>query len=60
MATDKDDADERQARIDLMIAEFRTAQHRRLLKRGIGLWKRTEAAERAKVHRPPGPPAKIH
>ena len=60
MAIERDDTDERQARIDLMIVEFRTAQHRRLLKREMGLWKRAEAAELAKTFGPRPVPEKIH
>jgi hypothetical protein len=33
MSIDRDDCDERQARLDWMINEFRTAQTRRLMKR---------------------------
>ena len=47
MAIDRNDRDERQARIDALIAQFRAAQERRLVKRGIALWKRAEAAQQA-------------
>jgi len=47
MAIDRDDRDERQARIDALIEQFRAAQQRRLVKRGIALWKRAEAAQQA-------------
>jgi len=45
MAIDRNDSDERQARLDAMIAEFRAAQQRRLVKAGKILWNRTEAAQ---------------
>ena len=60
MAIERDDADERQARIDAMIGQFREAQKRRMVRRGLALWKRAEANERAKAHRPAGLPEKIH
>jgi len=60
MAIERGDADERQARIDMMIGEFRAAQQRRLLKRGIGLWKRAEAMELARTFGPRPVPEKIH
>jgi hypothetical protein len=44
MAIDRSNTDERVARVDLMLAEFRTAQQRRLVKEGLALWTRTEAA----------------
>ena len=34
MAIDRNDSDERQARLDAMIEEFRAAQQRQLVKRG--------------------------
>ena len=45
MAIDRNDADERQVRLDEMIEEFRTARQQRLVKQGIALWKRAEAAQ---------------
>ena len=47
MAIDTNDTAERQARLDTMIAEFRTAQQRRLVKVGKALWRRSERAESA-------------
>jgi hypothetical protein len=47
MAIDRNDADERQARLDEMIEEFRAARQQRLVKRGIALWKRAEATQEA-------------
>jgi hypothetical protein len=60
MAIDRSDHDERQARIDAMIEEFRAAQQRRLVKRGIVLWNRLEAAQQAMTWVEPPPPEKVH
>jgi hypothetical protein len=60
MAVKREHANERRARIDAMIDEFRAAQQRRLVKRGIVLWKRTEAADQARVWAEPPTPEKIH
>lgn len=60
MAIERDDADERQARIDTMIGEFRAAQQRRLLQQSIAMWKRAEAAELARICGPRPAPEKIH
>ena len=38
------DMAERQARREKMLAEFRAAQQRRLVKQGMALWNQTEAA----------------
>ena len=46
MAIHNDNAEERQARLVLLVEQYRDTEQRRLLKRGIALWKRTEA-ERA-------------
>ena len=45
MAIDRNDSDERQARLDAMIEEFRAAQQRRLVKAGIVPLNRTVAAQ---------------
>jgi hypothetical protein len=60
MAIERDDEGERQARISMMIREFRTAQQRRLVQRGIGLWKRAEAAQLAMLYGAKPPAEKIH
>ena len=60
MAIDRSDHDERQARIDAMIEEFRAAQQRRLVKRGIARWNRVEAAQQAMTWVEPPPPEKVH
>ena len=60
MAIDRNDSEERQARLDARIEEFRAAQQRRLVKEGIVLWNRTEAAHRALACVEPAPPDKVH
>jgi hypothetical protein len=46
MATERDGIAALQARLDRMIAEFRAARQRRLVKQGMALWERHEAAQR--------------
>ena len=60
MAIDRNDSEERQARLDKMIEEFRAAQQRRLVKAGIALWNHTEAAHQSMACVEPAPPDKIH
>ena len=60
MAIDPKNDDQRQARIDAMIEEFRAAQQRRLVKRGIALWNRAEAEYQAMACVEPAPPDKVH
>jgi hypothetical protein len=60
MANQRDNADEPQARLELMIEEFRTAEKRALLKRGITLWTRTEAQHRIAQFDAPFPQGKIN
>jgi hypothetical protein len=60
MASDRTDRDERQARLDEMVDEFRAAQQRRLVKRGILLWNRTEAAQQLLLWSELPPPGKVH
>ena len=43
-----------------LIEEFRAAQQRRLVKRGIALWNRAEAAQQAMTYVEPPPPEKVH
>ena len=60
MAIQRDDTDERQARLDSIIEQFRAAEKRALLKRGIALWTRT-VAQRRMVRRDRSlPPEKIN
>ena len=47
MAIEQNNVEERQARLDAMIAEFRAAQQRRLVKAGKALWRNTERAQRS-------------
>jgi hypothetical protein len=60
MAIDRNDRDEREARLNALIEEFRAAQQRRLVKRGIALWNRAEAAQQAMAWVDPPPPEKVH
>ena len=46
-AVEQNSVEERQARLDAMIAEFRAAQQRRLVKAGQALWRNTERAQRS-------------
>jgi hypothetical protein len=60
MAIQRDDTDERQARLELIIEQSQAAEKRSLLKRGIALWTRTEA-QRGMVRRDRSlPPEKIN
>ena len=54
MDNDDDTTDQRQARLEFMLEEFRAAQQRRRVKQGIALWNRT-AAQAALAERPPAP-----
>jgi hypothetical protein len=47
MAIERNDLEERQARLDAMIAEFRAAQQRRLVKVGKAPGHKTERAQRS-------------
>ena len=60
MASERDNADERQARIEAMIDQFREAQQRRIVQRGIAAWKRAEATQMAMACGPRLPLEKIH
>lgn len=55
MAIDRNDTDERQARLDTMMKEFRAAQQRRLVKRE-SLRNREGAEQRTAVACLPAPP----
>ena len=55
MAIDRNDTDERQARLDAMIKEFRAAQQRRLDKRE-SLMNRGGGVQRAVAASAPAPP----
>jgi hypothetical protein len=60
MPIDRNDTEARQARLDKMIEEFRAAQQRRLVKAGIVLWNRTEAAHQAAMACVEPAPDKVH
>jgi hypothetical protein len=60
MAIDRNDGSELQARIDAFIEEFRAAQQRRLVQRGIALWNRAETAHAAMTLGQPPPPERLH
>jgi hypothetical protein len=60
MPIDRNDSEERQARLDAMVEEFRAARQRRLVKQGIVLWNRAEAAHQAMACVEPAPPDKVH
>lgn len=62
MAIERDDIEERQARIDVMVAEFHAARQRRLVKQGMVLWNRTKAHARALAGTPTAilPPSKVN
>jgi hypothetical protein len=60
MAIDRNDSDERQARLDAMIEEFRAAQQRQLVKRETVVRKRAEAALQAMACVAPPLPEKVH
>jgi hypothetical protein len=60
MAIERDNAGERQARVDRMVNEFRSAQHRRLVERGIALWKQAEATQSKQLFMPARATEKVH
>ena len=61
MAIDRDDTDERRARLDRIMDELRAAEQRSLVKRGIDLWNRTERAQpEIRVARPDRPVDKFN
>ena len=55
MAVHGNTTEEQQARLELLIERYRDTEQQRLLKRGIALWKRTEA-ERTSFLEAPEPP----
>ena len=57
MAIQRDDEDERARRIDILAEQFRAAERRALLKRGIELWTSTELGM---MDQAPRPVAKIN
>jgi hypothetical protein len=59
VAIDRNDSEERQARLDTMIEEFRAAQQRRRVKAQLVLRNRSEA-QRAMACAKPVPRDKVH
>ena len=57
MAIQRDMKDEREKRIDILTEQFRAAEKRALLKRGIELWTGTELGM---MDEAPRPPAKVN
>ena len=57
MANQQDNTDERDVRIYTLAEQFRAAEKRALLKRGIELWTRSE---NGMFDMPPVPPAKLN
>jgi hypothetical protein len=49
MPIDRNDTEERLARIEQMIEEFRQAKQRELVRRGLRLWRRAEARQQMVV-----------
>ena len=60
MAIQRDDTDERQARLELIIEQSQAAEKRSLLKRGIALWTRTEGQRRMVRRDRSLPPEKVN
>ena len=60
MVNERHPTDEREARIDKMMDEFRTARERRLAKLGIALWNRAEMEQRLIAFEAPLPSNKIN
>lgn len=57
MAIQRNEKDEREKRLDILTEQFRAAEKRALLKRGIELWTRTEIGT---IDQAPRPVAKIN
>lgn len=49
MGIDYRESEERYARIQAMMDEFRAAEQRRIITRAIALWNRAEAAHQARM-----------
>ena len=60
MAIECNDSEDRQARLDAMIEEFRAAQQRRLVKAELALWNRNQTAQRVIASVKPAPRDKVH
>ncbi len=60
MAIQRNDNDERETRLDILIERFQDAEKRALLKRGIALWTQTEMQSGIPFLHVPLPPNKIN
>jgi hypothetical protein len=60
MAVDRRDAEERDARIALMMEQYSAAQNRRMIRRGMALWRHAEALLQAQTYGAPLRREKIH
>ncbi len=60
MAIDRNDSEERQARLDAMIETFRAAQQRQQVKAELARWNRTDAAQQAMACDTPPPRDNVH
>ena len=60
MAIYRDDTEERQVRMDALIERYRDDQQRRLLKRAVALWRRTEADRVCSGNAAEPPVEKVH
>ncbi len=60
MSIDRRDDDERNARIELMMEQYCASERRRMIKRGIALWRRAEDRRQAQAYAAPLPPGKVH
>jgi len=60
MAIQRDNTDERESRLNILIEQFRTAEKTALLKRGIALWTHAEAQRGMARHEAALPLEKIN
>jgi hypothetical protein len=52
MAIERDTSGERQARLELLVEQYRDSQKRRTLKRAVALWRRVDAQRTPAVDPP--------
>lgn len=60
MAIERNDIEERQARLDKMVTEFRASEQRRQERHGMALWNGVEVARRQGAARVDLPPMKLN
>lgn len=60
MAIERNDLEERQARLDKMVTEFRASQQRRQERHGMVLWNGVELAPRQGAAQVDLPPTKLN